>query len=190
MKIGLYFGSFNPIHVGHLLIASRVADSGLVDKVWFVVSPQNPLKQSSTLLNEYDRLHLVNLAIEEDARFKASDVEFKLPKPSYTIDTLIHLKEKYPQHSFSVIMGGDSFQNLSKWKNYQILLNDYQLIVYNRPNAVTDQSLSTNNVHFLEAPLLEISSTVIRKAIQQKRSIRYMLPDSVRLEIERNGYYK
>lgn len=189
MKIGLYFGSFNPIHVGHLLIASHVADSGLVDKVWFVVSPQNPLKHSSTLLNEYDRLHLVNLAIEEDDRFKASDVEFKLPKPSYTIDTLIHLKEKYPQHTFSVILGGDSYQNLSKWKNYQILLNDYQLIVYNRPNAEVNNN-EKSNIHILDAPLLEISSTEIRKSIQQKRSIRYMLPENVRIEIERNGYYK
>lgn len=189
MKVGLYFGSFNPIHVGHLLIASHVADSGLVDKVWFVVSPQNPLKHSSTLLNEYDRLHLVNLAIEEDDRFKASDVEFKLPKPSYTIDTLIHLKEKYPQHTFSVILGGDSYQNLSKWKNYQILLNDYQLIVYNRPNAEVNNN-EKSNIHILDAPLLEISSTEIRKSIQQKRSIRYMLPENVRIEIERNGYYK
>ncbi len=189
MKIGLYFGSFNPIHVGHLLIASHVVDSGLVDKVWFVVSPQNPLKHSSTLLNEYDRLHLVNLAIEEDDRFKASDVEFKLPKPSYTIDTLIHLKEKYPQHTFSVILGGDSYQNLSKWKNYQILLNDYQLIVYNRPNAEVNNN-EKSNIHILDAPLLEISSTEIRKSIQQKRSIRYMLPENVRIEIERNGYYK
>jgi nicotinate-nucleotide adenylyltransferase len=192
MKIGLYFGSFNPVHVGHLLIASHVADSGLVDKVWFVVSPQNPLKQSASLLNEYDRLHLVNLAIEDDDRFKASDIEFKLPKPSYTIDTLIHLKEKYPQHEFSVIMGGDSFQNLHKWKNYQILLSDYQLIIYKRPNADLDEASvpGKSQIHFLDAPLLEISSTEIRKAIQQKRSIRYMLPDSVRLEIERNGYYK
>ena len=99
MNIGLYFGSFNPIHTGHLLIASHVADSSLVEKIWFVVSPQNPLKPSNSLLNEYDRLHMVNLAIEDDDRFKASDVEFKLPKPSYTIDTLTHLKEKYPQHN-------------------------------------------------------------------------------------------
>ena len=108
MNIGLYFGSFNPIHTGHLLIASHVADCGLVEKIWFVVSPQNPLKPSNSLLNEYDRLHMVNLAIEDDDRFKAVDVEFKLPKPSYTIDTLTHLKEKYPQHQFSIIMGSDS----------------------------------------------------------------------------------
>lgn len=189
MKVGLYFGSFNPIHIGHLLIASHIAESTLVDKVWFVVSPQNPLKQSNTLLNEYDRLHLVNLAIEEDDRFKAVDVEFKLPKPSYTIDTLTHLEEKYPQHRFYVIMGSDSFQNIKKWKNYELLLMNYQIIIYNRPKHKIDDSLN-ENVHVLDAPLLEISSTEIRKLIQQKRSIRYMLPDLVRLEIERNGYYK
>lgn len=189
MKVGLYFGSFNPIHIGHLLIASHIAESSLVDKIWFVVSPQNPLKPSHSLLNEYDRLHLANLAIEEDDRFKAVDVEFKLPKPSYTIDTLIHLEEKYPQHRFYVIMGSDSFQNIQKWKNYELLLKNYQIIIYNRPKHLIDDSFN-ENIHVLDAPLLEISSTTIRKLIQQKRSIRYMLPDLVRLEIERNGYYK
>lgn len=189
MKVGLYFGSFNPIHVGHLLIASHIAESGLVDKVWFVVSPHNPLKQSNSLLNEYDRLHLVNLAIEEDDRFKAADVEFKLPKPSYTIDTLIHLEEKYPQHQFYVIMGSDSFQNIQKWKNFELLLKNYPIIIYNRPKHPIENRMN-GNIHILEAPLLELSSTEIRKFIQQKRSIRYMLPDLVRLEIERNGYYK
>lgn len=189
MKVGLYFGSFNPIHIGHLLIASHIAESSLVDKIWFVVSPQNPLKPSHSLLNEYDRLHLANLAIEEDGRFKAVDVEFKLPKPSYTIDTLIHLEEKYPHHQFFVIMGSDSFQNIQKWKNYQLLLRNYQIIIYNRPKHLIGDSFN-ENIHVLDAPLLEISSTTIRKLIQQKRSIRYMLPDLVRLEIERNGYYK
>lgn len=187
MNIGLYFGSFNPIHTGHLLIASHVADSGLIEKVWFVVSPQNPLKPSNSLLNEYDRLHMVNLAIEDDDRFKASDVEFKLPKPSYTIDTLTHLKEKYPQHQFSIIMGSDSYSNLHNWKNHALLQKNYPILVYNRPGFVVE---SSSMVHVLKAPLLEISSTTIRKAIQQKRSIRYMLPDSVRKEIEKTGYYK
>ena len=187
MNIGLYFGSFNPIHTGHLLIASHVADCGLVEKIWFVVSPQNPLKPSNSLLNEYDRLHMVNLAIEDDDRFKASDVEFKLPKPSYTIDTLTHLKEKYPQHNFSIIMGSDSYSNLHNWKNHELLKKNYPILVYNRPDFIVEASAT---VHILKAPLLEISSTIIRKAIQQKRSIRYMLPDSVRKEIEKTGYYK
>ena len=187
MNIGLYFGSFNPIHTGHLLIASHVADSSLVEKIWFVVSPQNPLKPSNSLLNEYDRLHMVNLAIEDDDRFKASDVEFKLPKPSYTIDTLTHLKEKYPQHNFSIIMGSDSYSNLHNWKNHELLKKNYPILVYNRPDFIVEASAT---VHILKAPLLEISSTIIRKAIQQKRGIRYMLPDSVRKEIEKTGYYK
>jgi nicotinate-nucleotide adenylyltransferase len=122
MKIGLYFGSFNPIHIGHLIVGNHVANNTDLQQVWFVVSPQNPLKPSAALLNEYHRLHLVRLAVEEEPRLKASDVEFKLPKPSYTIDTLTYLQEKYPQHEFSIIIGSDSFQNLSKWKNFELLL--------------------------------------------------------------------
>jgi nicotinate-nucleotide adenylyltransferase len=188
MRIGLYFGSFNPIHNGHLIIASYVADSGLVDKVWFVVSPQNPLKPSSSLLNEYHRLHLVNLAIEKDNRFKANDIEFKLPKPSYTIDTLTYLQERYPEHTFTVIMGGDSYTNLPKWKNYTQLINNYSFIIYQRPSF--DIFDTPNNIHVLQAPLLEISSTEIRNRIKQKKSILYMLPENVRTEIEQNNYYK
>ncbi|HMZ46216.1 MAG TPA: nicotinate (nicotinamide) nucleotide adenylyltransferase [Chitinophagaceae bacterium] len=189
MNIGLYFGSFNPIHTAHLLIASYVADSALVDKVWFVVSPQNPLKPSNSLLNEYDRLHLVNLAIENDNRFKAVDIEFRLPKPSYTIDTLTYLQEKYPTYTFYVIIGADSYVNLPKWKNYEILKNNYPFIIYNRPGIELKQPLP-KNFKILTAPLLEISSTEIRKKIKAKKSILYMLPDAVRIEIERNGYYK
>lgn len=190
MKVGLYFGSFNPIHVGHLLIASHVAESKLVDKVWFVISPQNPLKTSGSLLNEYDRLHLLNLAVEDDDRFKVTDIEFRLPRPSYTIDTLIHLKEKYPQHEFVIILGGDSFQNILRWKNANILLENYDLIIYKRQGYNLPAVELSNNIKFLDAPLLEISSTAIRNCIQQKKSIRYMLPNKVRLEIEKNGYYK
>lgn len=189
MNIGLYFGSFNPIHIGHLLIASFVADSKLVDKVWFVVSPQNPLKPSNSLLNEYDRLHLVNLAIENDERFKAVDIEFRLPKPSYTIDTLSYLTEKYPLYHFYIIIGGDSYLNLPKWKNYDILSTRYQFIIYNRPNIHFPKP-HQSNFHVLDAPLLEISSTDIRHRIKEKKSIKYMMPDAERLEIERAGYYK
>jgi nicotinate-nucleotide adenylyltransferase len=133
MKVGLYFGSFNPIHHGHLVIANFILQHAHLDQVWFVVSPQNPLKRSATLLNEYNRLHLVRLAVEGESQLKASDIEFKLPKPSYTVDTLAYLQEKYPRDEFAIIMGSDSFQNLEKWKNYQWLLCHYPIYVYRRP---------------------------------------------------------
>lgn len=189
MKIGLYFGSFNPIHVGHLIIASHVADHTEMQQVWFVVSPQNPLKPSSVLLNEYHRLHLVHLAIEDDLRLKASEVEFKLPKPSYTIDTLTYLHEKYPQHEFAVIMGSDSFQNLPRWKNFELLVKNYSFIIYNRPGFEVTNQWNANTV-ILDAPMLDLSATKIRDTIRSNRSIRYLVPEKVREEIERNGYYK
>lgn len=188
MNIGLYFGSFNPVHVGHLIIASHIADNTALNQVWFVVSPQNPLKPAASLLNEYHRLHLVQTAVEGDVRFKVTDVEFKLPKPSYTIDTLTYLKEKYPENNFSVIMGTDSFQNIKKWKNYELLLKNYSFILYPRPGFKVPDALE--NVHVVEAPLMEISSTAIRKKIKDGESIRYLLTDAVREEIERSGYYK
>ncbi len=188
MNIGLYFGSFNPIHAGHLIIASHIADNTDLEQVWFVVSPQNPLKPSGSLLNEYHRLHLVQTAVEGDPRFRVTDVEFKLPKPSYTIDTLTHLKERYPANQFTVIMGTDSFENIGKWKNYALLLNNYSFILYPRPGFETKDLPS--NVVLVTAPLLEISSTAIRKNIREGKSVRYLLPDNVREEIERSGYYK
>lgn len=189
MRVGLYFGSFNPIHIGHLLIASHIADSGLVDKVWFVVSPQNPLKPSSSLLNEYHRLHLVQLSIEGDTRLATSNIEFNLPKPSYTIDTLTYLQEKYPKHSFSLILGSDSFNNLPKWKNYEQLIKNYSFIIYPRPGFVAEIS-SVVNATLVDAPLLNLSSTAIRNNIKHSKSIRYMVLDAVRDEIEKCGYYK
>jgi nicotinate-nucleotide adenylyltransferase len=189
MNIGLYFGSFNPIHIGHLIIGSFIANTEEVDQVWFVVSPQNPFKTSATLLNEYHRLHLVQLAIEGDPLLRASDIEFKLPRPSYTIDTLVYLSEKYPQHTFSVIIGSDSYQNLPKWKNTEIILRDYSIYVYQRP-AFEQKQAKEKNVRFLTAPLLDISATSIRKAVQEGKSIRYLVPEKVREEIERNNYYK
>jgi len=188
MKIGLYFGSFNPVHVGHLIIASHIADHSDLNQVWFVVSPQNPLKQSSSLLNEYQRLHLVQMCIEDDPRLKASDVEFKLPKPSYTIDTLTYLKEKYPEHEFVLILGSDSFQNIHRWKNHEQLVRDYQFIIYPRPGFSIDHTAP--NVSVIKAPLLEISATDIRNKIKEGKSIRYLVPENVRSEIEIAGYYK
>ena len=188
MKIGLYFGSFNPIHTGHLIIAAHIADHSDLDQVWFVVSPQNPLKPSGSLLNEYHRLHLVQTAIEDDARFRVTDVEFKLPKPSYTIDTLTYLQEKHPLHEFTVIMGTDSFQNISKWKNYELLLKDYSFLLYPRPGF--EVASLPSNVKLVDAPLLEVSSTAIRKKIKDGKPISYYVTDKVREEIERSGYYK
>ena len=191
MRIGLYFGSFNPIHHGHLIIANYILENTGLDQVWFVVSPQNPLKPSSSLLNEYHRLFLVQAAIEGENNLKASDIEFKLPKPSYTVDTLAYLQEKYPAHEFSIIMGSDSFQNLPKWKNHHWLLQHYPVYVYKRPaHEVLPSFEDAKKIIVLDAPLLPISATGIRKNIKAGKSIRYLVPDAVREEIERNGYYK
>lgn len=189
MKIGLYFGSFNPIHIGHLIIASHVANNAGVDQVWFVVSPQNPLKPSSVLLNEHQRLHLVHLAIDDDPKLRPSDVEFRLPRPSYTIDTLTYLQEKYPQHEFSIVMGSDSFQNLPRWKNFEQLVRNYSFIIYNRPGFILTETFQAK-LTILDAPLLDLSSTVIRTNLKNGKSIRYLVHEKVREEIERNHYYR
>ncbi|HUR65136.1 MAG TPA: nicotinate (nicotinamide) nucleotide adenylyltransferase [Chitinophagaceae bacterium] len=189
MKIGLYFGSFNPVHVAHLIIANYVLNETEIEKIWIIVSPQNPFKSESNLLNEYHRLHLVRLAIEEDNRIKASDIEFGLPKPSYTTATLAYLAEKYPEHEFCIIMGSDSFQNLHKWKNYEVLLKNHDIYVYLRPGFPADNSIGAK-LYLLDAPLLQISATQLRKYIKEGKSIRYMVPENVWEEIEKGNYYK
>ena len=189
MKIGLYFGSFNPVHNGHLIIANHVINFTDLQQVWFVISPQNPFKPSASLLNEYHRFHLVQSAIEGEIKLKASNIEFKLPKPSYTVDTLAYIREKYPQYEFSIIMGSDSFCNIKKWKNYEIIINNYSLYIYEREGFKIENSLNAN-IKIIEAPFLQISSTHIRKLIKLHKSIRYLVPDTVKEEIERNGYYK
>ncbi|MBK7884832.1 MAG: nicotinate-nucleotide adenylyltransferase [Chitinophagaceae bacterium] len=189
MNIGLYFGSFNPIHIGHLIIANHVAYNTDLKQVWFILSPRNPLKISSTLLNEYDRLHLLNCAIEGEKTLLASNVEFKLPKPSYTIDTLTYLAEKYPSYQFTIIIGSDSFQNIHKWKNYEILVKNYSFLIYNRPGFTITKTYGAD-IKVLDAPLLEISSTHIRELIKKGKSIRFLVPDIVKEEIEKNNYYK
>jgi nicotinate-nucleotide adenylyltransferase len=188
MDIGLYFGSFNPIHVGHLIIAGHISNYCTLDQVWFVLSPQNPLKPQSSLLNEYHRQHLILSAIEGENKLKCSTIEFHLPRPSYTIDTLSYLKEKHPQDNFHVIMGSDSFQNIKKWKNYEPLLREYPLFIYKRPGFEIKNKLNAN-ITVLDAPLLEISSTDIRKMIKNGKSIRFLVPDIVKEEIDRNHYY-
>lgn len=189
MKVGLYFGSFNPVHVGHLIIANHTVNETGLDQVWFVVSPQNPFKQSASLLNEYHRLHLIKSAIEGENNLRTSSVEFNLPKPSYTVDTLAYLREKHPEHEFSVLMGSDGFQNLNKWKNYEVLVANHHFYIYKRPGfEVTDTFGAT--LHILNAPLLEISSTHIRELIKNKKSVRFLVPDVVKEEIDRAGYYR
>lgn len=191
MKVGLYFGSFNPIHHGHLIIANYMLQHSELDQVWFIISPQNPLKVNDTLLNEYHRLYLVQLAIEGESRLKASDIEFRLPRPSYTIDTLTYLSEKYPDYAFAVILGSDSFQNLPRWKNYKYLLDHFPIYVYKRPgHEISPSQNIPSTVIFMNAPLLEISATHIRKNLKEGRSIRYLVPDNVMEEILRNGYYR
>ena len=190
MKIGLYFGSFNPIHTGHLIIAEHVLNYTHIEKVWLVISPQNPLKPSGSLLGEYDRLHLVNLAIENSTHLKAVDVEFRLPKPSFTITTLTYLAEKYPDDEFTVIMGSDSFINLPKWRNYEQLVRDYSFLIYLRPGFPIENMDSSIDATILDAPLLNISASFIRQNIKQEKSIRFLVPDNVCEYIQMNNYYK
>ena len=189
MKIGLFFGSFNPVHTGHLIIASHVANNTDVKQVWFVVSPQNPFKQSSSLLNEYNRLHMIKAAIDGEKDLRASSVEFKLPRPSYTVDTLAYLAEKHPEHDFSIILGSDGFQNLKKCKNYEVLVKNHSFYIYKRPGYEIKEDWGARTI-LLSAPLLDISSTRIRDIVKEKKSIRFLVPDSVKDEIEANGYYR
>jgi nicotinate-nucleotide adenylyltransferase len=189
MKIGLYFGSFNPIHNGHLIIATHCLNFTDLEQIWIVVSPQNPFKIASSLLGEYDRLHLINKALQGQLNIKVSDVEFKLPKPSYTITTLQYLEEKYPEHIFTIILGSDSLQNIDKWKSADILLQRYKLYVFMRNGYNIDENKKTS-ITTLDAPLIEISSTYIRKLIKMNKSIRYLVPDAVCEEIQNTTFYK
>ena len=189
MNIGLYFGSFNPIHIGHLVIVNHILNETLLEKIWFVVSPQNPFKESKSLLNEFDRLHLVRLATENDNRIKCSDIEFTLPRPSYTSNTLIFLSEKHPDHKFSVIMGSDSYQNLDKWKNFETIVDNYDIYVYKRKDHEIKNMIG-KRPFILNAPLIEISASQIRENIRIGKSIRYLVPEIVREEIETRKFYK
>jgi nicotinate-nucleotide adenylyltransferase len=189
MKIGLFFGSFNPIHTGHLIIASYMANHTDLDKVWLVVSPHNPLKKASDLINTYDRLEMAKLATETSDCIEVSDIELKLPRPSYTIDTLTHLREKFPNHQFALIMGSDNLDSLQKWKNYEIILRDYEIYVYPRPGSVNAELSTHPSVTITDTPLIEISSTFIRKSISKKKSVQYFLPDSVLEFIDSKNLY-
>lgn len=178
-KIGLFFGSFNPVHIGHMIIANYMATQTDLDQVWMVVSPHNPLKDKQSLARDYDRLHLVHLAIDDNTRLRASDIEFKLPKPSYTIDTLTYLREQYPTRQFVLIMGGDNLATLHKWKNYELLLRDYDIYVYDRAGFELGPLAQSPRVQLFDAPRMYISSSYIRECIGQGKSVQYLVPDAV-----------
>jgi len=189
MKIGLYFGSFNPVHIGHLAIANYMVEYSDMDKIWFVVSPQNPFKEKKHLLKEHHRLRLIELATEYDLRFKASNIEFKMPHPSYTVDTLAYLKEQYPDYEFAVIMGEDNLKTLHKWKNYEEIVNNHTIYVYPRDNKTIPKRLYDNLV-IVDAPLIEISSSFIRKAIKEKKDVRYFMPQNVAEYVKEMHFYE
>ena len=189
-KIVLFFGSFNPVHVGHMIIANFMVEHSELDEIWMVVSPHNPLKEKKSLAKDHDRLHLVRLAIGDNLNIKASDIEFGLPKPSYTIDTLAYLKEKYPHHEFSLIMGGDNLGTFHKWKNYQGILENHNIYVYQRPGYDLGELQDHERITILEAPLLTISASYIRKQVKEKRSIQYLVPDRVWEYIDGSSMYK
>ncbi|MFK7970646.1 MAG: nicotinate (nicotinamide) nucleotide adenylyltransferase [Bacteroidia bacterium] len=191
MHIGLFFGSFNPVHVGHLIIAEAALNHTDIDRCWMIVSPQNPFKKKANLLSEYNRLRMAELGIGDSVRMKASNIEFRLPKPSYTIDTLTYLREKYPNHTFSLIMGQDNLVHFHKWKNYEAILKHYNIIVYPRGKDTPETELDNHpNVSFFKAPLLDISATYIRETIRSGKSIRYLVPEAVREYLEEIRAYE
>jgi nicotinate-nucleotide adenylyltransferase len=189
-KIGLFFGSFNPIHIGHLIIANIMAENTDLNKVWFMVSPQNPFKPSKGLLHEFDRYDMVKAAIADHYKLEVSDVEFNLPKPSYTIHTLAYLTEKFPGKEFKVIIGEDNLENFAKWKNHEQILDQFGLYVYPRPHVTNSDLKRHPNVKIIEAPLLDISATYIRSCVKDNKSIRYLVPEPVEQMIRLKHFYK
>ena len=190
MKVGLFFGSYNPIHTGHLLIAEYIAENSDLNQVWLVVSPQNPLKNKSTLLANNHRLAMARLAVDDSKKLKVSDIEFKLPVPSYTINTIAHLFDKYPKHTFALILGADNLETFTKWKNYEQLMELCELYVYPRPGYTGGSLKDHPRVKWIDAPLMEISATYIRNAIKEGKSARFMLPDTVYKYISEMNFYK
>jgi nicotinate-nucleotide adenylyltransferase len=192
MKIGLYFGTFNPIHIGHLIIANHMAEYSDLDQIWLVVTPHNPHKQKNTLLDDYHRLHMVHLATEDFPKIKPSDIEFKLPQPNYTINTLVHLQEKHPDYEFSLIMGEDNLNSFHKWKNYEAILQHHHIYVYPRLHSgeINTQFENHPKIHKINAPVVELSSTFIRENIKNNKNVVPMLPHKVWEYVEHNLFYK
>ncbi len=192
MNIGLYFGTFNPIHIGHLIIANHLAEFSGLDQVWLVVTPHNPHKQKSSLLNDYHRLEMVHLATEDYPKLKPSNIEFKLIQPNYTVDTLAYLQEKHPEHTFSLIMGEDNLNSFHKWKNYEIILERHEIYIYPRviDTKIENELANHPKIHSVDAPIVEISSTFIRKNIKKQKNIRPLLAEKVWEYIDKNLFYK
>lgn len=192
MHIGLFFGTFNPIHVGHLIIANYMAENSDMEQVWLVVTPHNPLKKKTTLLDDYQRLEMVYRATEDYGKLRPTDIEFKLSQPSYTVNTLAVLSEKYSEHRFSLIIGEDNLNTFHKWKNYEYILKQYQLYIYPRLGTEKiDENLAKHpNIHYTEAPIVEISSTFIRNQIRAGKNVRAMLPDRVWKYLDEMNFYK
>ncbi len=192
-KIGLFFGSFNPVHIGHLILANYILENSDMEELWFVVSPQNPFKDKKSLLTDNNRLDMVQLAIRNYPKMRASNVEFSLPKPSYTIDTLTYLHEKYPDYSFALIMGEDNLDGLSKWKNAETLIKNHQIIVYPRISGEEKKDpeyLKHENISLINAPVIELSATEIRQMIKDGKNVRPMLPPEVFDYLDGSSFYK
>jgi len=192
MKVGLFFGSFNPIHIGHLVIANHLVEYSDLDQVWFVVTPHNPFKKKSTLLDNYQRLEMVYRATKDYTKIKPCDIEFNLPQPNYTINTLVHLQEKYPKHEFALIMGEDNLKSFHKWKNYELILENHNIYVYPRvPENTEETELSKHKkVHHINAPIMELSSTFIRNAVKEGKNVQPMLPQYVWEYLDEMNFYK
>jgi len=190
MKTGLFFGSFNPVHIGHLAIANYMLEFTDLDELWMIVSPHNPFKTKNSLASEYDRIKMVEMAIGENPKMSASDIEFRLPKPSYTIDTLTYLEERYPSKNFILLVGSDNLESFHKWKNYEEILKNYQLYVYPRPGSDLGKYAEYKNIKMVNAPFIEISSSFIRESIKKGKNIQYFLPSKVYEYIKHNNFYK
>jgi nicotinate-nucleotide adenylyltransferase len=190
LKVGLFFGSFNPIHIGHLVLANYMLEFTELERVWFVISPHNPLKEKKTLLKDNHRLQMVRLAIGEHTKMKASNIEFKLPQPSYTVNTLAHLSDQHPEHEFALIMGSDNLASFHKWKNYEYILQHHKIYVYPRPNADGGILKTHSSVKLTQAPLLEISSSFLRDAIKNKKDVRYYFAEPVWNYLKEMHFYE
>jgi nicotinate-nucleotide adenylyltransferase len=191
MKIGLFFGSFNPVHIGHLAIANYMIEFTEIEQLWFVVSPQSPFKQKVSMLGAYDRVEMLHQAIGYNyTKYKVSEIELSLPQPNYTINTLVNLKEKHLNHEFFLIMGEDNLESFQKWKNWEQIIENYKLLVYKRPNCNKNTLLNHTNVTIVDAPLMEISSSFIRNSIKEKKDIRFFLPEKVFELIDKMNFYK